>query len=464
MTTELARILGVCWMLGLPAFAEDWPTYRHDHQRSGHTSENLDPAKLNPAWVYRSANVPQMAFSGPAPRDFYNRPDTDLKPRMDFDRVFNVAVAGDRVYFGSSTEDAIYCLDSKKGEQLWVYVTDGPVRLAPTCEQGRVYAGSDDGHVYCLDGRNGGLIWKRRLADRDYRVPSDGKFISLWPVRSGVVVDRGIAYCGAGFLPSESAYLAALDARTGEVGKPGTWRHARSGELSLQGFMLASDDRLYVPAGRSPPYIISRYQGKVEGQISGGGGTYCLLDDRQQLIYGPSRYGGLELSNAEARKTLVIFEANHIIVNGNTSYLLNDTHLRALDRHRYHEQSVRQRKAEGRRKAAYDELRKLGENQSGDRAKVLLAEMEQAKQEAVEATKQLRATLKWQANCKHPHALIMAGEYLYTGGNGKVAAFSSRNGKQVWEASVSGNAFGLAVANGALFVSTDNGTIHAFRE
>ena len=272
MTTDLLRILTVCWLLCLSAIAEDWPTYRHDHGRSGVTGENLNAAKLKSAWVYRSSHVPQMAFSGPAPRDFFNRPKTDLRPRMDFDRVFNIAVVGDRVFFGSSVEDAIFCHDARTGKRVWAYVTDGPVRLAPTCHEGRVYAGSDDGHVYCLNGADGKLIWKQRIADRDYRVPSDGKFISLWPVRSGVVVDRGIAYCGAGFLPSESAFLAALDAESGKVGKPGTWRHAHSGELSLQGFMLASNDRLYVPAGRSPPYIISRDAGKVSGQISGGGG------------------------------------------------------------------------------------------------------------------------------------------------------------------------------------------------
>lgn len=463
MITEFGKTLLVGCFLVFSAMAEDWPTYRHDHRRSGVTSESLGAAGLKQSWVYRSVNVPQMAFSGPAPRDFYNRPDTDLKPRMDFDRVFNVAVVGSRLYFGSSVEDAIYCLDSRSGKILWVYLTEGPVRLAPSCYEDRVYAGSDDGHVYCLDGENGKLIWKQRIADRDYRVPSDGKFISLWPVRSGVVVDRGIAYCGAGFLPSESAYLVAMDARTGKVAGPGTWRHARSGELSLQGFMLASEDRLYIPAGRSPPYIISRDAGKLQGQISGGGGTYCVLDDRQQLIYGPSRYGGLELSNAEVRKTLVTFDADHIIVTGDTSYLQTETQLRAIARHPYHEQSVRKRRAENRRRSAYDELKKLGATSTTARAKTLKADIASAGTEAKDALKKLNATLKWQVNCRLPHALILAGEHLYAGGSGKVAAFSRRNGKRVWESEISGRAFGLAVANGALYVSTDNGTIHAFR-
>lgn len=462
MTTELTRIILLCLTFVGAGLSEDWPTYRHDHRRSGITSENLNAGNLKTVWVHKSTTIPRMAFSGPAPRDFYNRPKVDLRPRMDFDRVFNVAVVGDRLYFGSSTEDAIYCLATDTGKMIWAHVTDGPVRLAPTCHDGRVYAGSDDGHVYCLNGRDGKLIWKQRIANRDYRVPSDGKFISLWPVRTGVIVDGGIAYSGAGFLPSESAYMAAFDAMTGNVGKTGTWRHAQTGTLSLQGFMLISNERIYVPAGRSPPFIFDRESGRLQGQISGGGGTYCQLDDRQQLIYGPSRYGGLELSDAQVRKTVVTFDANHMIVTKDISYLLNDTHLRAIERNRYHEQSIRKRNADSRRKSLFDELKKLGKDQSSTKAKRLIHDIEQVKLDGLNATKQLLTTLKWQTTSQHPHALILAGDTLFAGGRDRVAAHSTKNGRHLWEAPVSGNAFGLAVANGHLFVSTDNGTIHAF--
>ncbi len=442
--------------------AENWPTYRHDHRRSGVTGEQLDAAKLTKQWVYRSAFVPQMAFSGPAPRDFYNAPDKDLKPRMDFDRVFNVAVADGRVYFGSSVEDAILCLDAGTGEREWAHITDGPVRLAPTWHDGRVYAGSDDGHVYCVNAKEGSLIWRKRIAETDYRVPSDGKFISLWPVRSGVVIVDGIAYCGAGFLPSESAYVAALDAATGETGGPGTWKHARSGELSLQGFLLTANDKLYVPAGRSPPYIFSRATGKLEGQIKGGGGTYCLLDDQSQLIYGPSRSGGLELSNAEAKNTVITFDGNHILVSKGRSYLHTDTQLHALDRQRYNELTALKIQADNRRRNLSREIKAFGKNLSSDKAKAAIAKMRQAQLDSARASKQLPSTVLWRADCGHPHDLILAGDTLFVGGVNEVAAHSAKDGKVLWRAPVSGNAFGLAAADGRLFVSTDNGAIHAF--
>jgi outer membrane protein assembly factor BamB len=465
MTTDIAKLRLVCLLLALSlisASAEDWPTYRHDHHRSGTTAEQLDATGLKQHWVYQSAAIPQMAFSGPAPRDFYNSPDKDLKPRMDFDRVFNVAVVGERLFFGSSTDDAIYCLDARTGKVEWVYITDGPVRLAPTCDEGRVYAGSDDGHVYCLTGDDGTLSWKKRVADRDYRVPSDGKFISLWPVRSGIVVDNGIAYCGAGFLPSEASFIAALDADTGNVGPKGTWRQTRSGEFSLQGFLLASDDRLYLPAGRSPPYMFERSTGKPQGQISGGGGTYCLLDDQQQLIYGPSRNGGLELSNAKAKNTVVTFAGNHIIVAAGISYLHTDTELRALDRVRYNDLTATKIKADGRRRKLSGEIKKFGKDVANPKAKALIAEMRQAQLDSARAMQELPKTLRWRSMCRHPHALILAGKTLFAGGSGEVAAYSALDGRVLWKAPVSGNAFGLAVASGKLFVSTDNGSIHAF--
>ena len=112
---------------------------------------------------------------------------------------------------------------------LWAFTTEGPIRLAPTVTQGRVYAGSDDGCVYCLDAASGTLLWKYRAVPEDRRMPGNGRMISRWPVRSGVAVDRGplrtngepeeapplIAFFSAGLFPEEGVYLCAVDAESG---------------------------------------------------------------------------------------------------------------------------------------------------------------------------------------------------------------------------------------------------------
>ena len=104
----------------------------------------------------------------------------------------------------------------------WTFFTEGPVRLAPTVAAGRVYAGSDDGLVYCLDAKDGRLVWSARAGAGATRILGAGRLMSLWPVRTSVLVDGGVAYCGSGIFPARETSVAAFDAATG---KP-LWTHA----------------------------------------------------------------------------------------------------------------------------------------------------------------------------------------------------------------------------------------------
>src|SRR5262249_40952853 len=54
------------------------------------------------------------------------------------------------------------------------------------------------------------------------------------------------------------------------------------------------------------------------------------------------------------------------------------------------------------------------------------------------------------------------GDTLIAGGNGAIAAFNGADGKLIWKGAVTGKAYGLAAANGQVFASTDQGTIHCF--
>ena len=67
-------ILSVLACLGvlLPlAWADDWPTFRHDNHRSGKTAERLAAESLGQEWVWRSPQPPQPAWAGPAKWDAY---------------------------------------------------------------------------------------------------------------------------------------------------------------------------------------------------------------------------------------------------------------------------------------------------------------------------------------------------------------------------------------------------------
>ncbi len=68
----------------------------------------------------------------------------------------------------------------------------------------------------------------------------------------------------------------------------------------------------------------------------------------------------------------------------------------------------------------------------------------------------------WTVKCSYPHGLILAGDILFTGGDDSVAAFSTKDGKRLWDAPVKGKAHGLAAADGRLLVSADTGQIYCF--
>lgn len=193
------------------AAADDWPTYRHDMARSGITSEEVAPP-LTECWVFKSRHLPQPAWGDPKPG-----PVEDILElrRVHFDDVFQPVAGHGAVYFGSSADNKVYCLDAETRRIRWTRITGGPVRLAPTIVGGRVYIGSDDGYAYCLDAKDGSLVWKFHAAPEDQRVLGHGKMISLWPLRTGVVVDDGVAYFSAGIFPGEGVFLYAVDAETG---------------------------------------------------------------------------------------------------------------------------------------------------------------------------------------------------------------------------------------------------------
>ncbi len=69
---------------------------------------------------------------------------------------------------------------------------------------------------------------------------------------------------------------------------------------------------------------------------------------------------------------------------------------------------------------------------------------------------------RWSVAHPHVYALIKAGNHLLLGTDGAVTAINTQDGTTAWRGSVDGQARGLAVANGRLFVSTEKGKLYAF--
>src|SRR5438094_6735093 len=128
----MRRIVAISIILIAAPFvaAGDWPTHQHDNRRSGATSEELQ-FPLAVKWVTQARHAPNPAWPPEAKADYYHNK-YDLPERITFDHAFHVVGAGGRVYFGSSSDDSVHCLDADTGAEIWSFVTEGPVRLAPT--------------------------------------------------------------------------------------------------------------------------------------------------------------------------------------------------------------------------------------------------------------------------------------------------------------------------------------------
>ena len=383
----------------------DWPTRGHDVRRGGVSAMELTPP-LSQGWVWTTSRRPTPAWTqSPAVHDhlhdYY-----DMKPRQAFDQCFHVAVVGDRVYFGSSVSGAVTCLDNgAKGQVLWTFFTDGPVRFAPHVAHGNAYFGSDDGYVYCVGATDGALLWKERAGPSDEMLWGNEHMISAWPVRTSVLVDGGAVYWGAGIFPQEGLFLCKRNAADGKAG----W--TVTPKAPPQGYLLATPTALFVPTGKTFPYAYARGDGACLGAVrktGRDGGCWALVSpDNRELWSGPTTDGHLRQYDASKRTCIATVPgANRLLVNGPHAYFNTNREVVKVNR--------RDRKPVWRKREAY------------------------------------------------PFALIMAGGHLFAGGDSEVAAFG-KDGEKVWAAKVDGKAYGLAAASGCLFVSTDKGSIYSFR-
>jgi outer membrane protein assembly factor BamB len=394
--------------------------YRAEAARSGYTSDSL-PDNLSLVWTRKMQHPPMPAWPG--------------RSRLTFDCAYQPVIGGRTVYLGSSADGRIYALDAATGEDRWTFFTDGPVRFAPVVWHDRVLAAGDDGCLYCLAAADGELLWKLRAGPRADMLLGNDRMISRWPARGGPVVADGVLYFAAGIWPSEGVFLYALDPISGkvlwcndssgsiEMDQPHPTARAESG-VAAQGYLAAAGDLLLLPTGRAVPAVFERIDGTLryfhlQREGKAGGWDVAAVD-------GHFFNGGLIFATADG--------ANH---------------------NRF-----------GRQVAADAKLVfcSSGNKLSGiDRAHLLVdKEVVDRKGQKV-MTKVLSRPL-WTVTLPHDAnaSLIVAGDKAIAGGTDKISVIDVAAHKTTWTADVEGIAYGLAVADGRLYVSTDRGLIHCF--
>ena len=272
--------------------AADWIALRGGWQRRGEAAVEPPWDRLRAGWIERSPCRPRTAWPGPARWDAYARV-SQLAWMRDYDAAFHAVVVGNRVYYGSSIDDAVHCLDARTGHTLWRSVTGGPIRSSPAVAGDRLLIGSDDGYLYAFDLRDGRRLWRYRpapIADRPL-VLHNGRFISRWPCRTGAVVAGQTVYAAFALFPWRESYLARLDLQTGTPigGIEGLRRF--SGE-TFEGPMAVWKTKLIIPRGRIEPLVLDRTTFQPGRPLSGGGGSFVAVAHGGTILHGPGNKTG----------------------------------------------------------------------------------------------------------------------------------------------------------------------------
>lgn len=113
----------------------DWVEFRGDGGR-GHTRNAMQPP-LGIRWEFAlQSNSEAFAFN-------------------------NLVVKDDNLYFGS-TDGNFYSMSIETGYMNWVYRTDAPLNSVPVVDNERVYFGSNDGYLYAVNRESGEEAWRYR--------------------------------------------------------------------------------------------------------------------------------------------------------------------------------------------------------------------------------------------------------------------------------------------------------------
>ena len=222
----------------------------------------------------------------------------DVKPRHPFEPTAPVTVGG-TVYLGGR-DGTVRAMNASSGRPRWRAYTGGAILYPPTIAAGRALVGSGDGCVYAFDAADGKLLWRFRAAPAERWIPLYRRLQSIWPVHSGVIVDRGVAYLAAGMTDYDGTHLYALDVKTGKI----KWQNHTSGHLdrfsrrgaAVQGHLLAHGGKLYLPGGNAlSPVVYDMKTGKCLSGPPEGFGTRAPRGRELRLVGGQVRVSGQPL-------------------------------------------------------------------------------------------------------------------------------------------------------------------------
>ena len=411
---SIVLILGLCPLGG----AEDWPMWRYNAGHTAISPEEL-PVDLHLQWVLEL----------PTPRACW--PATQY--RMLFDQSYEPVVMGSTLFVPSMIHDCVSAYRTETGELTWRFFADGPVRFAPVVTNGKVYFVSDDGHLYCLDADQGTLLWKFRGGPSDYKLLGNARLISMWPARGAPVLYDGTIYFAASIWPFMGTFVHALNAETGEV----VWTNSGSGSdfmlqphsspafagVAPQGYLSATEDKLFLAGGRSVPAAYDRHTGKFlyfETNTKDGG--YEVIVGKEWFLNAGSVYETANGGDAGSLQASILTDNAGIGIKEDGRIIAST--LDAV----WKEYTDRRGRKQRRRDFA----------------------------------------VLWEKKTPFEKIFLLAGSRLYCGASGVVGALDAPSvdtdppGSISWQSTIEGEPWSMLAANGKLFVVTEEGRIYCF--
>lgn len=315
----------ICLFLSLFFFQDalpqhsDWPMWRYDHGRSASTPEQLGET-LYLQWQNQyTARIP--VWDDPLNQNL-----------MQFDRIFEPIVAGNKMFIGFNDQDKVVALDLSSGKELWHYYADGPVRLPLAAYDGKIYFTGDDGNCYCLNAESGTLLWKKLLSPASNKLLGNKRLISMWPARGGIVIRDNVIYTAASIFPMMGTFIYALDAQTGET----IWENEGTSDnyilqphnspafagIGPQGSFAISGNKLLVAGGRTVPGAFDLKTGKqlyfrlAEGQKTGGAFITC----NDKVYFNHDRKRDTKMYNSADGSLIRAYKGEYPVVENEKMY------------------------------------------------------------------------------------------------------------------------------------------------
>lgn len=187
---------------------EGWPMLLGGPDRMSYTASRLP----SPLTEVGSFHIPSDVPDGPVTADWKQQNDI-------LGRITPPVVVDGAVYLAATHQGRVFALDAATGAVRWSFDAGARVDGPPTVAGGMCYFGARDGRVYAVRAEDGVLAW-RFLAAPDHRqIVNSGQLENASPVFGSVMVHDGELFASAGRHNQADGGIAVwrLDPRTGRA-------------------------------------------------------------------------------------------------------------------------------------------------------------------------------------------------------------------------------------------------------